>query len=77
MPIVLRCLEQLSDFGGKQIVFTFLVVQEVPEAPLREAEPIPRSYVEISDPDVPRGFERTLGLLVRVFVEFVAEGHPA
>src|ERR1700744_4798294 len=34
MPIVLRCLEQLSDFGGKQIVLALLVVQEVSEAPL-------------------------------------------
>ena len=39
MPIVLRCLEQFSDFGGKQIVFAFLVVQEMSEAPLGKPKP--------------------------------------
>jgi hypothetical protein len=75
VPIVLRCLEQLSDFGGKQIVFALLVVQEVAEAPLGETESIPRSDVEIADAYFPCSFEGALGFLVGMLVELVSEGH--
>jgi hypothetical protein len=77
MPIVLRCLEQFPDFGGKQIVFAFLVVQEMSEAPLGETEAIPRSDVEIAYAYLPCSFERALGLLVGMLVELISKGHPA
>ena len=77
MPIVLRCLEQFPDFGGKQIVFAFLVVQEMSEAPLGETEAIPRSDVEIAYAYLPCSFERALGILVGMLVELISKGHPA
>jgi hypothetical protein len=77
MPIVLRCLEQFADFGGKQIVFAFLVVQEMSEAPLGETEAISRSDVEIAYAYLPCSFERALGFLVGMLVELISKGHPA
>ena len=77
MPIGFRGLEKLSDLGREQIIFAFLVVQEVTEAALRESKPVPGSYVEIPNADCPRGFEGRLGVLVGVLVELVAERHSA
>jgi len=38
MPIVLGCLEQFPDFGGKQIVFAFLVCAGNVRSAARETE---------------------------------------
>ena len=52
-------------------------MQEVSEAPLGETEAIPRSDVEIAYAYLPYSFERALGLLVGMLVEFISKGHPA
>src|ERR1700684_2466725 len=77
MPVVFRCLEQFSDFGGKQKVFALLVVQEMSEAPLGETEAIPRSDVEIAYANLPCSFERALSILVGMLVELISKGPPA